>query len=136
MKHRHMCLWFLSISESKDMRCVNTIFNQSIVNRTAIYTMACQVIERFARSYNFNQRGNDLDGMTKRTLIRLDVRTYNEQWVQDLSTWRYPKIRALLNQNQKESLSRFIHQNPNFNRKNMRQYLQVLTKEQILHMGY
>ena len=127
---------FVSISESQCMRCVSKTFNESVVHRTVTYTTACRVIQRFARSYNFNQRENDLDEMTKRTLIRLYVRTYNDQWVHDLWTWSFPKIRGLVNPVQQDSLSSFIHQNPYFNRKYMRQYLHILPKEQILYMGY
>lgn len=123
---------FISVSEYKNLAHINSSFNEIIKEKEKKYKKAVKIIEEIQ-----NKRKINLEYyLTKKTLIRLYVRTYTDDMVKNIYNWSYPKIRFLLNDEQIQFLDNYINENPEFTRRNMKEYLSVLTMRQLEYMGY
>ena len=125
----------LPYSELEKLKLVNMTFYHCINDRIRVLTRAAIVVQRFARRIQIKQR--NLEPLPKKDLVRLYVRTYKDGWINtDYHDWSYKKIKHLLSDEQKQLIGRQFLTKLTFNRRDLKDYLSILTIDQIYYMGY
>lgn len=123
---------FVSIKDFDNFKLVNKTVNECVNDRIDVYKKATRKIEFFIKSREVKIENI----LTRRSLIRLYVRTYTDDMVKNIYSWSYPKVKGLLNNNQINIIDKYINDNPIFSRRNMYEYLSIFSRNQLCYIGY
>ena len=124
---------FIDFTEYDKLKSIDKTWEICINNKICKYKNAVNKIKKFTKYHSVNKHINDI---TKKTLIRLYIRTYPLESIYFMYKWSSEKIYHLLDNEQKTRITNYIENNRVFNRRNMKEYLHMLNKEQIIYMGY